>query len=217
MFGAAYDWYMHVTDYTIKRIKEEKKKEAPAVTREISSAIRPGIKSAFDLAIDKFYADPNFTLVEGGYDRTHGLYELLNTDDESGDASVCDGQGGTMSFTFDYDVNKLPHGLRKSNNKQYIFDVVFDRGYHGGAPDENGTIRYRKPIGSYKFWGRNAVQMTPSPRELFRQNIKKELEEGATRVEIRNILVSHNLAAVRRAAIDAGEELVRVLESARGR
>ena len=170
--------------------------EAMALAGQITTAVVSGIKNAakatsvvasdkiqtvrreaFKRAVDEFYDDPNFSIIDGGYNRTHSLYEILELEE------VYDGDGLKQPY-YSYDDNKMTgfrDESRTNHSENGLFDQVYVKGWHGGAGDARnrdsgtpfvphpspGTPYYRTPLHAYRTWGRKAAILTPSPEERF--------------------------------------------------
>lgn len=153
------------------------KKAAKATSAVASDKIQEVRREAFKRAVDEFYNDPGFSIIDGGYNRTHSLYEILELEE------IYDGDGLKQPY-YSYDDSKMT-GFRDESRTNYsengLFDQVYVKGWHGGAADARnrnsgtpfvphpspGTPYYRTPLHVYRTWGRRAAILTPSPEERF--------------------------------------------------
>lgn len=147
--------------------RAEWKNELPNVFSDFTTIVKHEVKNAFNDAIRSWYDSyPTKIYKRRGSNGSGGLFDLLKDEVE-----MASGNDGERVYRADYDEGKM-HGLRSGGGNEYLYDLVFKRGYHGGAPDESGTYRYRRPVGKWYAWSRQAVQ-TEAPETLADTAIKK--------------------------------------------
>lgn len=132
---------------TIISIIEESKNEAIKV---FMTKYGKQCKAALELSIEQFYDDYSPHV----YKRQEGLLTAFRINPDG---------------TYDFDENLISGHHRVSND--YLYDLAFRRGYHGGADKNNngwyayhpspGTPYWRSPVPEYTKWGRPAVRTTP--------------------------------------------------------
>jgi len=110
------------------------------------------VQSLFNESIDDFYNS-----YSPKYKRRGTLYELL----------FIDIQGESFSVQYDEDNLYFSHG---GGGEDYLYDLLFEGGYHGGADDGEdhpspGTPYWRAGR-RFSRWGRPAKQ-TASPKATF--------------------------------------------------
>lgn len=159
-------------------VKEENTEAFADAWEDFGQYQRQIITEIFNRAVNQFYAEytPKF------YDRQYGLRDVLDIAyDHRG--VVITGHDNRLLF----DENEM-HGDRKGGD---LFNKVFIEGWHGGAESsrngdhpEPGTPYYRKPVGSYRYWGGKA-EKTESPYHI----INEALEVGE-KPNIRAALIS---------------------------
>lgn len=197
--------------------------EAVALSGQITAAVIDGIKNAakatsvvasdkiqtvrreaFKRAVDEFYDDPSFTIIDGGYNRTRSLYKMFELEEE------LDGNGLKQPY-YSYDDSKMTgfrDESRTNHSENGLFDQVYVKGWHGGAGDARnrdsgtpfvphpspGTPYYRTPLHAYRTWGRKAAILTPSPEERF----EKYQDEGirALQTEIGDLFQANMIAEI---------------------
>lgn len=105
---------------------------ASKIYKNAISSVKPKLIRQAELivttAIDSYY-DSYSPYV---YNRSESLYSVFRVED--------------TAFGFDllFDENKLDGKHREGATGQYIYDVMFKKGYHGGAP-YNGNYYWRWP------------------------------------------------------------------------
>lgn len=135
-----------IFDLILKTLRECKK-EAVSI---FMSKYGKQCKSALELSIEQFYDDYTPRV----YKRQEGLLKAFRINPDG---------------TYDFDSKLIAGHHRVSND--YLFDLAFQRGYHGGADKnkngwyayhpETGTPYWRTPVPEYTQWGRKAEQTTP--------------------------------------------------------
>ena len=128
-----------------------KKKIAERTAEKVYS----DIKKLFDQGVKDYYDaySPHY------YRRTHSLYKAYNITLK----------GSYISW--DVGSHLIPKTHRvDSVDDTYIFNYMFEQGFHGGANTEDGMLwRTPPPVVSgqkaYTDWGRNAVQ-TEAPSDI---------------------------------------------------
>lgn len=184
----------------IKIIKEENNRAYTDTYADFGQYQTQVITKIFNDAVNQFYAD--YKPIPCGYERQYGLRDVLEIAyDQRG--IVITGNDNRLIF----DENKM-HGDRRGGD---LFNKVFVEGWHGGAESsyrgdhpEPGTPYYRKPIGSYRYWGGKAVK-TESPYHI----INEALEVGEVpnmRAKLKSIFDKHLQMATER-IIKRGKKL----------
>ena len=105
---------------------------ASKIYRNAISWVKPKLirqaKLIVTTAIDSYY-DSYSPYV---YNRSESLYSIFSIEDT------------TSGFDLLFDESKLNGKHREGASGQYIYDVMFKKGYHGGAP-HNGNYYWRYP------------------------------------------------------------------------
>ena len=137
---------INILNLIITTIKECKKEAIGVFMSKYGKECKDALRSS----IEQFYDD----YTPHVYKRQEGLLTAFRIN--------ADG-------TYDFDGN-LISGYHRVG-KDYLFDLAFQRGYHGGA-DKNkngwysyhpdpGTPYWRKPVPEYTEWGDPAAKTTP--------------------------------------------------------
>lgn len=142
------------------------------VANEAATAIYEDINKIFDTAVDEYYSyKPKY------YKRTGSLYQAYKITKE-----------GTY-IGWDVGAHLIEYSHRVSN--EYIFDYMFELGYHGGAskgkPDQHGNpfphfMAFRTPVPGfaaqyelkpYSLWSKSPARKSSSPSMSIGSNIRK--------------------------------------------
>ena len=127
-------------------IIEESKKEAIKI---FMTKYGRQCKNALELSIEQFYDDYS----PGSYQRQEGLLTAFRINPDG---------------TYDFDEGLISGYHRVSND--YLYDLAFRRGYHGGADKNNNGwyayhpnpgVPYWKMPPDYTRWYKPAVKTTP--------------------------------------------------------
>lgn len=148
----------------LKRMNDAVDKANASTIKEILPKYTKDIEDTFKGAAMEWYGHytPEY------YSRNHSLYNLVRI---------------TSNIqTGEFKVEISDDEMTKDRHGGSLFDKVVVQGWHGGAPDESGVIRYRAPYPTYTHWGRPAVRTT-SALELFDQKTQDLIDEYT---EIRN-------------------------------
>ncbi len=133
-------------------LKERTNNFADRLTAEINNRLvfkqYNKAKEIIDMAVNEFY---------GAYGPIY-----YDRNGELGSFAYPQVIGGGQEFSFQLGAEFGDDYHRIGN--QYIYNVVFRQGYHGGAK-HNGGYYWRTPIPYFTYWGRRAVKTT-SPRDL---------------------------------------------------
>lgn len=165
-----------VMDRILKDIYEKADEAKSQANKEYYPWLELEVKKCWGKAIDNYYADytPKY------YKREHDLYDMLQTKVKSNSLSI------VVSSDYLQD-----HRL----NDERLFHLMFEEGWHGGAPHgidpwgnmhpHPGTLYWRTghyinkdDEDSYKYWGRRAYLSQISPDEDF----QNQLHELSTRI-----------------------------------
>jgi len=157
---------------------EEKRKTERAVTRalkrvdrDIAKYQRDEIQRVYKETIKRFYDEytPNI------YQRTGSLYNLMSVTEDT----------ETNIVAWDYDEKKMtPTRKNKAGGREYLMDIVFGEGWHGGADKgpghrNPGVPYYRQPPPYYRHWDRYPAARYPgSPYQIAEEAIRKLDEPG---------------------------------------
>lgn len=143
-------------DDLVKHVQEVANESYKEAGQELLPEIEVGLEMIYQQAVDQWYGaySPEF------YGRSGSVYDLMEIEAMPEDLY--------LEYAFNGD------GLTHDRHGGSLFQKVFVKGWHGGAYD-GSTMRYRKPVGFWYMWGRQAVR-TASPYFLFEKR-KKTMED----------------------------------------
>ena len=166
------------------------KTAAKETTKSATKLINAKTRGAFETAVKEFYADPKFSVTNGGYDRSFSMYDMLVLEERKVDDMIQPWYGFDDSKMSSFDTGRDRTGHRTNMEENGLFDQVFVKGWHGGADridsgkvkypfqahPSPGTPYYRTPIGYYRYWGKRAAILNPSPYDRFIEYRRKAIE-----------------------------------------
>lgn len=181
----------------LREIKSATERGLKKTVDKLVGDISDALNKSFKHAVDDFYEDPGFKAAS--YKRTKSLYKLL------GQSVRFDEETSEIVGTYGFDPSKMTT-FREPDDESHngLYDQVFRKGWHGGADKvsddkvkypfqvhpEPGVPYYRYPRPYYRYWGKRAVILVPSPLERFNRYIDEamaEIEENGSRLLESNI------------------------------
>lgn len=156
------------------------------ITKKVSEKVYADIKKLFEQGVKDYYEaySPIY------YRRTNSLYKAYKITLKNN------------YISWDVGSHLIPKTHRvDSIDDTYIFNYMFEQGFHGGANTEDGMLwRTPPPVVSgqkaYTDWGRNAVQ-TEAPADIIEGYIKdyetSGLIEEAFNQATRDIISEYDL------------------------
>lgn len=136
-------------------------------------------RELFKETIDEFYND--YTPIDGGYDRTYSLYNILIVNKDK------DGRMSTLGFDESAMTTFRSKYINGSDDpKDGLYYQVFVQGWHGGADKDNvnnnhpdpGKPYWRTPIPKFDAWGGPAKIADESPYDAFHRKVDDARHEG---------------------------------------
>lgn len=155
----------------INEIKEKVDKETPKIEKKVLDLVENKLNDFYKISIINFYA--RYTPII--YERRYSLYNLFKTRRE----------GNSLIYWFEPSEITSRDGYAREDG---LYTTVFKDGWHGGAKDENGNMRYRRPIPYYTYWGRQAIKEMFSPYDMFIA-LKEDYEKHGFKNDYRNIWI----------------------------
>lgn len=163
-------------NYARERLKQNLDKIAEMVSKDLAEAQEKDVKRIFNEAVEDYYDNYNPTVY--GRD-SKGLYDLLVFEsDETGSYA------GYDPDNIGYDWFRKDGINNESGFKQYLYDITFLQGYHGGADKiaankeekygvhpSPGTPWYRRPVGYYIDWGIRSQKDSVPPVKIVRDKV----------------------------------------------
>lgn len=176
----------------ISYVNKEYHKSFDSIAKEFKPIVDAEAEKAYKKAIDGFYNSykPKY------YNRTRGLEKLFDVDGGANPSVAIMGEYLHAGYDdTNYDSSRM-HGLRSGGGNEYLYEKVFEKGFHGGAHDSFRMMRYRKPYKLYYRWGAPASQST-APEVLAEREIDTALNKGNLQEDLTKIAVKHYTAIIK--------------------
>lgn len=162
-----YDKYMEAGNAAAESAKKLAEKKGSEYAEERYRAL-------FKETIEDFYND--YDPIDGGYERDYSMYNILVVNKDK------DGRMRTLGFD-ESAMTAFRSGYRNLTDQpdDGLYFQVFLSGWHGGAASDGkkhkhpdpGTPYWRKPIPSYKHWGKQAEKTDEdeAPYDVFHRKV----------------------------------------------
>lgn len=154
----------------INNIKEKVDKETPKIENEVLDLVENKLNEFYKISVMNFYASYPHPI----YNRRDSLYNLFKTKRD----------GNTLRYWFE--PSEIPSRTGYAG-EDGLYTTVFKEGWHGGA-NHDGVMRYRTPIPYYTHWGKEAIQASISPYDMF-ETLKQDYEKRGFKKDYRDIWV----------------------------
>lgn len=139
---------------------------AAEATNEFLPILAGHIEDEFSSAIEDFYSDYS----PKSYRRHGGLFDILVLDIPAGGMAVSE----TLKAGFDpYMMTPFRSGY---SDEDGLYDVVFRKGWHGGARHPTRGLAYWRTGRRFSRWGQRAARADPAPLDDFKRRMEDYLQ-----------------------------------------